>query len=384
MESNERKSGEATAQLGGYFENLADPRVRGRCDHDLMDMVVLALCAVIAGAEGWVAVEEFGKARLQWLKQFLQLRNGIPSHDTLGRVFSLLDPNELSRCFAEWTAAFAQVTGGEVVAIDGKTARRSFHEAGRQGALHMVSAWACGSGVTLGQVATEAKSNEITAIPRLLQLLDLQGCLVTIDAEGCQKAIVEKIREQGADYVLALKENQPTLHKEVCWHLHNATSEGWQRSAPAFLETVDGDHGRVETRRYWLSDEYDFGPVQNDWRDLGAVGMVESDRQVGTERTVERRYFITSLVAQDVAAFANGVRRHWCVENQLHWVLDVAFREDESRVRTGHAQANLAITRRHALNLLRRERTVKRGVATKQLKAALDPDYHLRILAGAG
>jgi predicted transposase YbfD/YdcC len=373
--------------IGAHFASLADPRADRGQDHLLLDIVTVALCAVLCGADGWVAVETFGRAKAAWLRTFLALPGGIPSHDTFGRVFARLDPAEFRRCFLSWVGAVVPGTVGQVVALDGKTLRRSHDRANGKAALHLVSAWASGSGLVLGQVAVDDKSNEIVAIPALLRLLDVRGCTVTIDAMGCQTAIAAQIVAQGADYALALKDNHPTLHAEVAEEFAAARANGFADFAPADHDhwaTVEQGHGRVETRRHWtIRDPETVAHLDRAaaWAGLRAIGLVERERRVGEARTVETRYYLLSG-GGDAAAFGRAVRSHWGIENRVRWVLDVAFREDESRVRAGDGAENLAVLRHFALNLLRQERTAQGSIATKRFRAALDHDYLLTILAG--
>jgi len=377
-----------TCSITEHFDKLNDPRVVGRSAHLLHDILVIAICAVIAGADGWVAVEQFGHAKEAWFRSFLRLPNGIPSHDTFGRVFAALDAEELSKCFASWIAALSQAFGRQVVAIDGKTLRRSFDTASGKGAIHMVSAWAAEARLVLGQVKTDEKSNEITAIPKLLELLHIEGCIVTIDAMGCQKKIAAQIVEQGGDYVLGLKGNQSTMCSEVEELFMSMPLEdianGKRRSEVAcdYHETVDGDHGRIETRRFWCTGEVDWFADRDQWKGLASFGMVESRREVGDKVSIERRYFISSLDGTDAKHFLQATRSHWGVENGLHWTLDVQFREDDSRIRTGNAAENFGLLRRIALNLLKQEKTAKIGVKNKRLKAGWDERYLLRVLTG--
>ena len=373
--------------ISAHFAPLTDPRVDRAKDHLLGGIVTIALCAVLCGADGWVAVETFGRAKAAWLRTFLALPGGIPSHDTFGRVFARLDPAEFQRCFLAWVRAMVPETAGQIVALDGKTLRRSHDRTNGRAALHMVSAWAAGSGLVLGQLAVEDKSNEITAIPALLRLLALEGCTVTVDAMGCQTAIAAQIVAQGADYALALKDNHPTLHAEVADAFAQARATAFADYAPAdhdHWQAVEKGHGRVETRRHWTIRDPALLAYLNQggaWAGLRAVGLVERERRVGETVTVEARHYLLSG-AGDAAAFAGAVRRHWEIENRVHWVLDVAFREDESRVRVGDGAENLAVLRHFALNLLRRERAGGGGIATKRFRAALDEAYLLTVLAG--
>ncbi len=370
------------ATLPDYFAELEDPRIDRCKQHELSAMLTIAICAVICGADSYSDMEQFGKAKQEWFGTFLNLPNGIPSHDTFSRVLSVLDPEALSACFASWVEAIATVSQGEIIAVDGKTLRRSFDQASGKGPIHMVSAWATTNGLSLGQVKTSEKSNEITAIPKLLELLSLEGTIVTIDAMGCQKDIAKKIIDQRADYVLALKGNQGTLHDDVKLYLDDALKHGFGRVPCACATTVDGDHGRIERRRIWCCGEIAWLATCHVWPGLQSIGVVESEvtnKRSGKTHT-ERRYFISSLDGRDAELFGKAVRRHWEIENGLHWILDVAFREDESRVRIGNGAENCALLRRMALSLLKREATLKRGVKGKRLAAGWNNTYLLNVL----
>jgi predicted transposase YbfD/YdcC len=373
--------------IEAYFGTLTDPRVARTRVHRLGDLVTIALCAVVCGANDWVAVETFGQAKEAWLRTFLPLPGGIPSHDTFGRVFARLDPGELRRCFLAWVQTVVGELPPQVVAVDGKTSRGSGQRARGEHPLHLLSAWATASGLVLGQEATDAKSNEITALPRLLRLLALEGCVVTIDAMGCQSAIAAQLVEQGADYVLALKGNQPTLHTTVVGAFADAQRDGpdgWVPAVQDHAQTWDKGHGRVERRRYTALSDPDLlaclDPAHA-WPGLRSVVQVEAERRRGEQRSIETRYYLASL-PPDAARLGQVIRAHWQVENCLHWVLDVQFREDASRARVGNEAQNLALLRHLALNLLRQNPTVRGSLAAKRFRAALDHTYLLQLLAG--
>lgn len=366
-----------------YFATLTDPRCPDAPNsrHLLMDILVIAVCAVIGGAEGWEDIEEYGKAQAEWLADLLDLPHGIPGHDTFRRVLSRLDPEELTACFIAWTQALSEASDGDMVSIDGKTLRHSFDRATSTAAIHMVSAWASANRLVLGQLKVDEKSNEITAIPKLLQLLNVKGAVVTIDAMGCQKEIAKTITEQGADYVLALKDNHPTLAEAVTLFLNDARDTAFADIKHAYHETVDGDHGRIETRRYWITSEIEWLGATASWSNLHSVGMVEARREVGETVQVDTRYFLTSLPAHD-PRFAQAVRQHWGIENALHWVLDVSFQEDACRIRKEKGAQTFAVLRHIALNLLRREPHHKRGIKARRKRAGWDRDYLVQVLTG--
>lgn len=360
------------------FSTLPDPRILLKTRHRLVDIVTMALCAVIAGADDWVEIAAYAKAKRDWFKEVLKLEGGVPSHDTFGRVFALLNPDAFAKCYMDWVRALVNIPD-EVVAVDGKTLRRSHDRANGKSAIHMVNAWAVHHGLVLGQVKTEAKSNEITAIPELLKLLDLKGSVVTIDAMGCQKEIATQIVEQEADYVLSLKGNQGNLHKEVEFLFEDAKNDGFKYLTYDSLTTVDGDHGRIETRHYTTVADVDWFEEKEKWTKLTTFGMIESEREVDGHITMETRYFISSL-PNDAKRFAEAARGHWAVENNLHWCLDIAFREDDSRARSGHTQENLATIRRLALNLIKQDSQRKIGVKASRKRAGWDMDYIKKLL----
>jgi predicted transposase YbfD/YdcC len=371
----------APEALMAYFAKVPDPRIERSRLHPLSNILVMSLCAVVCGAESFVAIEEFGLGKKAWLRTFLDLPNGIPSHDTIGRVLSALNPSALGEAFREWVAAVAKLTNGEVVAIDGKTLRRSFREAGSNVFVHMVSAWATANRIVLGQVKTEEKSNEITAIPRLLKLLEINGCLVTIDAMGCQKEIAREIVGAKADYLLAVKDNQPSLRDAIIAVFEAARLDPAKLSTMGYCETKDKGHGRVEVRRCWTTNAVEALPMRKDWKNLWSIALVEVERTLHGKTSTEQRHYICSRKALLAQEALSASRSHWGIENQLHWVLDVAFNEDQCRVRTGHAAENFAVLRHLALNLLKHVPGSKVGIKTKRLRAACDEEFLARVLA---
>ena len=373
------------ASFQAYFADLEDPRVERTRRHALLDIIVIAVCAVICGADDWVDVEAWGNAKLDWLRQYLPLPNGIPSHDTFGDVFGRLRPEQFETSFLAWVQAVMGASGGRVVAIDGKTLRRS-HDRGRgKSAIHLVSAWASANHLLLGQVKTDEKSNEITAIPALLETLALSGCIVTIDAIGAQKAIARTIVDQGADYVLALKENQGQLHDDVAATFAEAEARQFTHVPHTYAKTVNKGHGRVEVRECWAIERLDYVEAlrtAEDWPALRSLVLVRAERRVGEQVSVERRYYISSRPDPAERQLA-VIRSHWGIENELHWCLDVAFREDDSRIRKGDGAQNFSFLRRLALTLLQREKTAKGGLKVKRHNAGWDTDYLLKVLAAA-
>ena len=364
--------------IAAHFAMLDDPRCDIQRRHTLIEMIIIAIAATLSGADGWVAIEAFAKAKEAWLRSFLELPYGIPSHDCFGRVFGLIDPAQFAACFRQWSASVAELIPDEIVAVDGKTARRSHHRAKGLAALHLVSAWATANRVVLGQVATAAKSNEITAIPRLLEWLKLEGCIVTIDAMGCQRTIAKQIIDQGGDYLLALKGNQETLAAEVEEAFIDADARDYAGVASEFLETVERGHGRIETRRYRTLGDLSGVPRSAVWEAMNMIGMVESHREVAGKVSIETRYYIGSI-GTSAARFARAARGHWGVENDLHWNLDISFREDECRVRDPVARENLAVLRHIALSRLKNDDT-KLGIQNKRLRAGWNEDYLTKLL----
>jgi len=371
---------EAPRGLLRLFEEIEDPRMERTKLHRLVDILMITLCAVICGADSWAEVELFGQSKLDWLKTFLELPNGIPSHDTFGRVFALLEPEPLERCFQKWMQALARASGGQLIALDGKTLRRSFDQASGKAAIHMVSAWCETNHTVLGQRATDAKSNEITAIPKLLKMLDISDSVVTIDAMGCQKAIAKQIVEQKGHYVLQVKGNQETLHDQVKATFDELTQRPIPGVEYSFHEEVDAGHGRVETRRIWTTEWTQWVPQRSEWAALRSFSCVESVRTTDEHTSTDRRYYISDLDGRDAPAMLGYVRGHWGIENKLHWSLDVTFREDTLRNRVGHSAENFSRMRRLALNVLRRDTTCRNGIKAKRLKACLKEDYLQRLL----
>jgi predicted transposase YbfD/YdcC len=382
--STDQQFATALQQLRARFADLDDPRVERTKEHLLLDIIVIAICAVICGAEAWTEIEQFGLAKHAFFARFLPLPNGIPSHDTFSRVFARVQPGQFQAAFAAWVRDMVELAVGQVVALDGKTLRHSGDKAAAgKAAIHMVSAWASanGAGLVLAQRKVDEKSNEITAIPLLLEVLDLADCIVTIDAMGTQTAIAQQIIDQRADYVLALKGNQGRIHGDSQELFAHGEATEFRGMAHQTLQTLNKGHGRIERRRYTLVTDprwVDYLNENERWAGLAGIGRVEAERRVGGAVSKEVRYYITSL--QDIGEFARGVRTHWGIENGLHWVLDVAFREDASRARVDHSAENLAVLRHIALNLLKAEQTAKVGVHGKRLKAGWSDAYLLKVL----
>jgi predicted transposase YbfD/YdcC len=370
-----------TISLLEAFEELNDPRAR-ECAFQLEELLLAAICAVISGAESWTSVVEWSEMKLDWLRQHLPFANGVASHDTFGRVFSLLDAQQFEACFMRWICGLSPSLSGQHLAIDGKCVRGSHN--GKQSAIHLVSAWSSSTGLTLGQVKTADKSNEITAIPALLRALDIKGSIITIDAMGCQRDIAAQIVESGADYVLGVKDNQPGLADAVKLWFDAADAGKLDRPYWDNIET-EKDHGRIETRRCLVTNDVAWLREQNQhWSGLQSLIMIESRREIiGRNSTghasVERRYYISSLPAK-AGLLGKTIRAHWGIENRMHWVLDVAFREDDCRIRVGEAAQNFAILRRIALNLLKSDTSTKLGIANKRLKAGWNVDYLEKLL----
>jgi predicted transposase YbfD/YdcC len=366
--------------LLSYFSEITDPRVDRTKKHNLIDILAIAICAVIADADGFEDMEDFGNQRLEWFKTFLDLPNGIPSHDTFARVFSRLDPKELQKAFTNWTSALQASFEGQVVAIDGKSLRRSFDSATGNAALHLVSAWVSDTNLVLSQMKVEDKSNEITAIPKLIELLHLKGAIVSIDAIGCQKTIAQNILDKKAHYLLAVKANQPTLFQDVEMAFNHAKSH--PELIHSTCQTVDKGHGRIETRVYQTMTDLVWVPAALTWPGAKCVGQVISTREIGKKKSVEARYYISSLPGA-AETFGHAVREHWGIENKAHWVLDVSFNEDASRIRKDNSAENMAVARRIALNLLKKATFSKRrSLKGKRKHAAWNNDFLIRVLLG--
>jgi predicted transposase YbfD/YdcC len=363
--------------LQAHFEEFPDPRIGPAKRHELLDILMIAVCAMLCGAEGFTEIAQCGRCKAEWFKRWLALPHGIPSHDTFNRVFGLIDAAKFRDCFLAWTQSLRHVVAGELVALDGKTLRRS--RARGHGPIHLVNVWAARNRLVLGQLKVDDKSNEITALPTLLRALELAGCVVTVDAMGCQKTVAREIHEADADYVLALKANQGTLHAEVQAFLDDAHARRFADVAHQFTETVEKDHGRIETRRYWVSEQIAWLADKPQWEALRSVGMVEAVREVAGVLTTQRRYYLSSLPAQ-VERFAAAVRGHWEIENCVHWVLDVQMGEDRCTVRQHNAAQNLAALRALCLNQLRRDQQVKLGIRGKQKAAGWDHQYLASLL----
>ena len=366
-----------------YFENLPDPRIDRAKKHKLIDIVAISLCATIAYADGFEDIEVFGKTHRSWFETFLELPNGIPSHDTFARVFAALDPVQFQQCFNEWTQDIAKLfDSSKHIAIDGKTVRRSHDKRRQKAPIHLVSAWANGNSLILGQVKTTEKSNEITAIPALLEMLDTRGVTFTIDAIACQKDIVATIIKKEADYILALKGNQATLHEDVKLFFEEAQKHQFKDLPCEYHRTDDKGHGRLEVRHHWTTTHIDWLLETHHWTGLKSIGMVTSERTINGKTSTETRYFISSL-QMNAETFARLIRSHWSIENNLHWVLDVTFREDESRIRKKNAAENMCLMRRVALSLLKQENSKRRSLKAKRKLAGWSTDYLAIVLGGA-
>lgn len=360
-----------------YFERITDKRQEWKTKHNLLEIIVMTICAVVAECEAWYQIEEYCEEKESWFKEKLglKLENGIPSHDTFERVFAMIDPKEMENCFMSWIRAVKQHTNGEIVSIDGKTICASREDNKR--AIHMVSAWANANKVVLGQVRINEKSNEITAIPALIEMLALKGCIVTIDAMGCQKEIAQKISDKEAEYVLSLKGNQSSLNDDVVRYFETAIKERQFYPDIEDKTTQDNGHGRIEKRKYYLTNDIEWLNQKRDWKNLRSIGMVKSIIKENGEKREESRYFITSLT--DIETFSKAVRSHWGIENGLHWVLDVAFNEDRCRMRKDNSGENFAVIRHIALNLLKQDDS-KLSIKAKRHKCAYSDRFLYKIL----
>jgi predicted transposase YbfD/YdcC len=363
-----------SSSLIAHFSKVKDPRMVNKCDHLLIDIIVIVVCASLCRYdESWEQIEEFGNIRKDWFKKFLKLPNGIPSHDTMRRVFLLIDPVHLQECFYSWANELRTKISGETVAIDGKASRGSRDIALDKKAIYTVSAWAVENQLVLGQVKVGEKTNEITAIPKLLELLDVSGCTVTIDAMGTQKAIAKYIADQKADYILGLKGNQGNLHDDVKTYINDQLDEKMTDESHLEKLTVDADHGRHEQRKFHLFTDIDWLEQKPDWAGLAGIGVVESTIEKNGKISFERRFYITTLTC--IEKFSKSARGHWGIENNLHWTLDVAFNEDKSTRRKGESPANSAILRHITLNILKKDKTKKMSINRKRQRACIDLDY---------
>ena len=370
-----------SVRIADHFLELTDPR-RREVIYPLVNVVVIAICAVICGADDFVAIAKFGRTKRDWLGQFLDLETGIPSHDRFNAIFAAIKPAEFEKCLLSWITALHEVTDGQVIAIDGKTLRRSFDTANSKAAIHMVSAWATSNHISLGQVVVDAKSNEITAIPKLLEMLELSGAMVTIDAMGCQTEIARQIVGEGADYCLAVKDNQPTLHQGIIDFFANHVEDDFEGIRMRYHATDEKGHGREEARHYMICPVPEDLPDRSRWIGLKAIGVAINVTQRDGKMVGENRYYILSKFVA-ASRFADAVRGHWSIENRLHWQLDVTFQEDQCRIRRGHADANFSILRRAALSLLKNETTLKVGIKNKRLSAGWDESYLEKVLLGS-
>jgi len=364
-----------------YFSDINEPRASNK-RHKLIDIITISICAVICGADGYEAIEEFGYARYEWFATFLELPHGIPSHDTIGRLFSQLSPEEFEKAFLKWIYEIREISVGQIIAIDGKTLRRSYDKSSDKAAIHMVSAWASENRLILGQIKTEEKSNEIKAIPELLRLLEIDGCIVTIDAMGCQKDIAAQITDKEADYVLALKGNQGNLYEDVRLFFEDARQRDFKDIPASYYEETDGGHGRVEVRRFRTVEDTEWLYEKEKWKGLNIIGMAEAERHIGNKVSIETRYYISSL-ENNAERFGAAVRGHWGIENSVHWTLDITFREDESRIRKGYGAENIAVMRHIALNMLRNEKSSKKSIRLRRLRAGWDNAYLKKVLYGS-
>ncbi len=369
-----------SARMQDHFAELTDPRTR-EVTYPLINVVMIALCAVLCGADDFVAIAKFGRTKRAWLARFLDLSSGIPSHDRFNAILAVIKPAEFEKCLLSWITSLQEITAGQVIAIDGKTLRGSYDAASGKSAIHMVSAWATANRISLGQVVVDAKSNEITAIPQLLKTLEIAGALVTIDAMGCQVEIARDIVAGGANFCLAVKGNQPTLYDGLVAHFDDHLDDDFANARVRRHETREQGHGRQEHRSYYICPVPRDLPDRARWPGLKAIGIAISSTQRDGKQCDEARYYILSEYVS-AERFAEAVRGHWGIENQLHWQLDVTFQEDLCRLRKGHADANFSILRRTSLSLLKNEHTLKVGIKNKRLIAGWDEDYLEKVLLG--
>ncbi len=370
--------------IAKHFSKIKDPRIDRTKRHRLLDILIIAICGVICGADSWVDIELFGKTKIEWLKTFLKLPNGIPSHDTFGRVFAALNPQEFESSFVEWVQAINQLTQGQVIAVDGKQLRGSHDRGVGQNAIYMVSAWATENQLVLGQRKVDDKSNEITAIPKLLKLLEVKGCIVMVDAIGTQTKIAKTIIDQGGEYILAVKENQGHLYEDIHDLFADNQQFGYAEIPHSYAKVANKNHGRIEIRQCWTISDREYLANIRDlkrWEGIQTLVMILSERRIGDESEVQDRYFISSLES-NAEKILRAKRSYWGIENRLHWVLDIAFNEDRSRVRKDNAPQNFAILRHMALNLLKQEKTAKGGIKAKRLQCGWNVDFLLKVLAG--
>ena len=367
-----------------HFEALTDPRIERSKEHLLIDIVAIAILAVISGADGWGAIELYGKAKYEWLKGFLELPNGIPSHDTFSRVFARIEPKQFQECFLSWVNSITKKLELEVIAIDGKTMKQSYDRNQSQKPLHIVSAWSASHQLVLGQKKVNKKSNEVTAIPALLELLEIEKSIITIDALGCQKEIAGLIIKKKGDYLLALKGNQKLIHKDVKNWFELARQEEFAGREHSYYQQIEGGHHRVEKRQIWTVAVSELPPLHNQslWTGLKTVVMVVSERHLWNKTTTEVRFYLSSL-ASNAEKIAQAIRSHWGIENSLHWTLDVTFSEDKSRIRKDHSPENFALLRRLAVNLLKQEKEFKGSLKMKRYLAGMDNNYLVQILESA-
>lgn len=364
------------------FEDMPDPRVRGRCTYQLVDVIIMAICGVLCGADSWVGIEMVGREKEAWFRQFLDLEQGIPSHDTFGDIFAMLDAEAFQKRFLRWVEQVFQITKGQVVAIDGKTLRGSHDRTSAKDAIHLVSAWASANGIVLGQRKVDGKSNEITAIPELLELLNVSGCIVTIDAMGCQTAIAQKIRDRGAHYVLRVKDNQSKLKQDLVDWFAYGDQQNFAQMQMDYHQIVSKTSGRIEIRQSWVVTDpvaFDYIRHYDGWRDLNSIVRIHRMIRNGEQASEQTAYYISSLQT-DAATMLEATQHHWAIENSFHWVLDVIFNEDHSRIRHGNSSQNMAVLRAITLNLLKQDSS-NHSLRQKRFKAAMNNDFLLHLLS---